>query len=315
MKNKNTIRLTESDLRHMIAEAAKQTLNELSPEFVAGAYKKAADLGYASASPMERQKRMAQAERFRDAAQNKYNAKYGIDKPGEGRHRVTSLYYSPYTKEANVRTQTQDSTGSLNQFTDYDSDINVNGTIDTQHSTNGRIQPKDAKLANKAARGEKVITKALSDLKRSKEEPVMENVKLSESDLIKLVTESVNDILKQLNEGAGWDVLKDISSNLDGTEDLSMKGHWGELKDVINGTPNQRKYETSKMLRKTANFDKKRATTPEEKAKFAAKSKEHAFDELDSQPGLRGKMKRGAVVAGAYGAAAAKKLGNKLRRK
>lgn len=57
------------------------------------------------------------------------------------------------------------------------------------------------------------------------------------------------------------------------------------------------------------------ATTPEEKAKFAAKSKEHAFDELDSQPGLRGKMKRGAVVAGTYGATVAKKLGNKLRRK
>lgn len=299
----------------MIAEAAKQTLNELSPEFVAGAYKKAADLGYASASPMERQKRMAQAERFRNAAQNKYNAKYGIDKPGEGRHRVTSLYYSPFTKEANVRTQTQDSTGSLNQFTDYDSDINVNGTIDTQLSTNGRFRPIDAKLANKAARGEKVITKALGDLKRSKEEPVMENIKLSENDLVKLVTESVNDILKQLNEGAGWDVLKDMSASMDGTENMSMKRHWGELKDIVNGTPDKRKYDVSKMLRKTAKFDRDRAATPAEKAKFARQAQDYAVDELESQPGLRGKMKRGAVVAGAYGAGLAKKLGNKLRRK
>ena len=196
MKNKNTIRLTESDLKNMIAEAAKQTLNELSPEFIAGAYKKAADLGYASSSPMERQKRAAQAERFRDAAKNKYNAKYGLDKPGEGRHRVTSLYYSP--KEGRVRTQTQDGTGSLNQFTDYDSFSNVNGTIDKEYSTNGGIQPKDVKLSNKAARGEKAITKALSDLKRSNEEPVTENIKLSESDLIKIVTESVNDILKTI---------------------------------------------------------------------------------------------------------------------
>lgn len=311
MKNKNIIRLTESELRNMIAEAATQTLNELSPEFIAGAYTKAKDLGFKATSPIEQSKRNAQADRLNKAAIDKYNARYGTKNRTDGGHKMTSLYYSPYSKLAYARTETADNAGTK-QYTDYTSE-NPYGTIDKQYST-GKVTPKNPQLTNRAARGEKVITKALTNLNNSNE-PTVESIKISEANLNKLINESVNDILKQLNEGAGWDALKDLSSNLNGTEDLSMKGHWGELKDVINGTPNQRKYETSKMLRKTANFDKKRATTPEEKAKFAAKSKEHAFDELDSQPGLRGKMKRGAVMAGVYGAATAKKLGNKLRRK
>ena len=310
--SKNTIKLTEAELYSMIEEATKQTLNELSPQYIAGAYKTAADQAYASTSPMETMKKKEQAERFRRAARDKYNSNYGV-MDDNASHTMQDLYYSPYTKQASVTTWTADRRNNTHQLNHYDSDTPT-GQMEHGRSTDGGMWTKNTKLANRAVRGEKAITKALDDLNNSKE-PTMESVKLSENDLNRLVVESINDVLAQLNEGAGWDTLKDLSSTFDGTEDLNMKGHWGELKDIVDGTPDQRKYETSKMLRKTANFDKKRANTPEEKAKFANKSKEYAFDELNSQPGLRGKMKRGAVVAGAYGAAAAKKLGNKLRRK
>lgn len=194
MTNKNTIRLTESELRNMIAEAAKQTLNELSPEFIAGAYKKAADLSYDAASPMEKTKRQAQADRFNKAAIDRYNAKYGTKDKGEGSHRMTSLYYSPYTKAANARTETTDGAGTK-QYVDYSSE-NPNGATDTQFST-GRITPRSPQLANRAARGEKVITKAFTDLNNSNK-PTVESIKISESDLHKLVNESVMEILKQL---------------------------------------------------------------------------------------------------------------------
>lgn len=200
MKNKNTIRLTESDLKNMIAEAAKQALNELSPEFVAGAYKRAKDLDYEATSPMERNKRQAQADRFNKAAVDKYNARYGTKDKIEGGHRMTSLYYSPYTKAANARTETTDGAGTK-QYIDYTSE-NPNGVTDTQYST-GRITPKSPQLANRAARGEKVITKALTDLNNSNK-PTVESIKISEANLNKLINESINDILKQLNEGAGW---------------------------------------------------------------------------------------------------------------
>lgn len=309
---KKTIRLTESELYSMIEGITKQTLNELSPQYIAGAYKTASDQAYASQSPIETMKKKEQAERFRRAARDKYNANYGV-MDDKASHTMQDLYYSPYTKNASVTTWTADRTNNTHQLNRYDSDTPT-GEMERGRSTDGGMWTKNTGLSNRAARGEKAITKALNDLNSSKE-PAMESVKLSENDLKRLVAESINDVLSQLNEGAGWDTLKDLSSTIDGTEDLTMKGDWGEVKDIINGTPDQRKYETSKMLRKTANFDKKRANTPEEKAKFANKSKEYAFDELNSQPGLRGKMKRGAVVAGAYGAAAAKKLGNKLRRK
>lgn len=194
MKNKNIIRLTESELRNMIAEAAKQTLNELSPEFIAGAYKRAADLGYEATSPMEKSKRQAQADRFNKTAVDKYNARYGTKDKIEGGHRMTSLYYSPYTKAAHARTETTDGVGTK-QYVDYSSE-NPNGVTDTQYST-GRITPKSPQLANRAARGEKVITKALTDLNNSNE-PTVESIKISDSDLHKLVNESVMEILKQL---------------------------------------------------------------------------------------------------------------------
>lgn len=194
MTKKNTIRLTESELRNMIAEAAKQALNELSPEFIAGAYKRATDLGYEATSPMEKSKRQAQAERFNRAAIDRYNAKYGTKDRGEGGHRMTSLYYSPYTKAANARTETTDGAGTK-QYVDYSSE-NPNGVTDAQYST-GRITPKSPQLANRSARGEKVITKALTDLNNSNN-PTVESIKISESDLRKLVNESVIEILKQL---------------------------------------------------------------------------------------------------------------------
>lgn len=137
-------------------------------------------------------------------------------------------------------------------------------------------------------------------------------IRLTESELKQLIKESVEETINTLEEGAAWDVLKRNASQMDGTEDMSLRKNWDEIKDVWNGSPNQREYELARMLRNSARFDRDRATTQKERDFYDTKATDYAEDELYAQPGLRGKMRRAGYIAGAYGAGLAKKLGRKL---
>lgn len=77
MKNKQIIRLTESDLHNMISEAVKTALNELDPRT------------YASAAEKARERGDNRANKYRNAAVDAWNRDYGIDnlsKSGQSYH-------------------------------------------------------------------------------------------------------------------------------------------------------------------------------------------------------------------------------------
>lgn len=198
MKNsKQTIRLTESELHEIIAETTKQAINELSPEFLAGAYKSAEDRWYNSKSPMERQKRRGQSDRFKQATIDKYNEKYASEYNDDGiDHKMTDIYYSPATKGAHARTVTRDTAGDM--FTDYTREY-PEGKIDTGSSSNMSYVGREAKprAMNRASRGEKTITKSITDLNANESK---KPVSITESQLKQIIDESVKKALENIKK-------------------------------------------------------------------------------------------------------------------
>jgi len=195
--NKQTIRLTESELHEIIAETTKQAINELSPEFLAGAYKSAEDRWYNSKSPMERQKRKGQSDRFRQATIDKYNEKYASKHNDDGiDHKMTNVYYSPATKGAHARTVTRDTAGDI--FTDYTREY-PEGKIDADSSSNmsyvGRYA--EPRAMKRAARGEKTITKSMNNLNANESK---KPVSITESQLKQIIDESVKKALENIKK-------------------------------------------------------------------------------------------------------------------
>lgn len=198
MKNsKQTIRLTESKLQEIISEATKQAINEISPEFLASAYKSAEDRWYNSKSPMEKQKRRGQSDRFKQAAIDKYNEKYASEYNDNGiDHKMTNIYYSPATKGAHARTVTRDTAGDI--YTDYTRE-NPEGQIDTSTSSNMSYVGRDAapRAMNRAERGEKVITKSMNNLNANESK---KPVSITESQLKQIIDESVKKALENIKK-------------------------------------------------------------------------------------------------------------------
>lgn len=140
-------------------------------------------------------------------------------------------------------------------------------------------------------------------------------IRLTESELKRIIKESVEQTIDTIEEGAVWDAIKAQAETLDGTEDMFTRKNWDSLKDTLRGKPNQSEYEQARMLGKSARFDRDRATTPAERDLYDTRVGRYAKDELDYQPGLGGKLRRTGYAAGVYGAGLAKKLGRKLNRK
>lgn len=133
-------------------------------------------------------------------------------------------------------------------------------------------------------------------------------MKITESQLRKLVEGCVREALEdiEMNEGFGWDAYK-----------TQMKGHndtefpsWKDTKEMINGEPNKDEFRRHKERYDAAKdgvlYD------PEQYKKlggYKGIADDAAAGAVMSEPGIKGKLRRGAMVAG-YSAGVAK---NKLK--
>ena len=131
-------------------------------------------------------------------------------------------------------------------------------------------------------------------------------IRLTENELKEVIAESVKRIL---NEGIGWETFKDIRQNLDG----QGNPNWKEFKELVKGEPNAEKFKQSK-----GRYDAAKAGTlydPEayEKQGGMDGMKQYAAGEATwSEPGLKGKMRRGAIGVGAIADNFGKKIRNRF---
>lgn len=84
MAKKNTIKLTESELKKIISESVRRTLNEISSDYVHRAYQSALDKRNKAIFTPEYGKRNKQVDKFRDYYRNAYNNEHGYDGRTEG---------------------------------------------------------------------------------------------------------------------------------------------------------------------------------------------------------------------------------------
>jgi hypothetical protein len=125
------------------------------------------------------------------------------------------------------------------------------------------------------------ISKIDYNMKRNKK-----TIRLTESDLHDIIKESV---IRILNEGAAWDVLKDKFHTIKNASPEEVED-WGigsedykeDKRRFIQGSPDKDNYQAYEFRRKN----------PDVKAGAPYDPERH----LDSQPGLSGKLKRGAVA-------------------
>lgn len=84
MAKKNTIKLTESELKKIISESVERTLNEISSEYAHSAYKSALGKRNKALFTPEYGKRDRQADKFRNYYRSAYNKEHGYDGRTEG---------------------------------------------------------------------------------------------------------------------------------------------------------------------------------------------------------------------------------------
>lgn len=249
---KKIIKLTEADLRNMVKEAAKVALNEVSPEFMASAYKKASDAAYQSDSPMEKSHRARQADDFRDYTIKKYNKKFGTmptqaedgSRDYSNTHKLQSIYYAPRTGKAHATTSTFGNDGNTNMAVTY-TDENPEGAIDGDQR-GGLYHPKPS-MASRATKGERTIRDTMRNLvsQNARMGRYSESVvRLSEDELHKVISESVKRVLK---EGMEW--LGNFNrDNIGQLKEILETKNGGSFN--LNGvdftiTPTQRGYQAS----------------------------------------------------------------------
>lgn len=130
-------------------------------------------------------------------------------------------------------------------------------------------------------------------------------IRLTEGDLHKIIAESVKKILKEneMEEGAGRNVLKRVYDDVKNATpeqidkwDKSWHGkNKGNYKNFIKGKPNAQQHHNLKYNREN-NLDGANDTK-----------------ELVTQPGLSGKLKRGAVSGAMSAMLGARKLSDKIK--
>lgn len=76
--NKQTIRLTESQLNKIIKESVKNILTELDWRTAKAAAKAAGDKSFYSDNEYDSERRMKQSNKFHEYARKKYNTQYGL---------------------------------------------------------------------------------------------------------------------------------------------------------------------------------------------------------------------------------------------
>ena len=134
------------------------------------------------------------------------------------------------------------------------------------------------------------------------------NMKITESQLRRLVESCVKEALEgELEEGFGWDAYK---ANMKGHEETKFPS-WDETKEFINGEPNEDKFLYHKDrydAAKDGNF-----YDPDKYAKHGGMkgiADDEASEAVLSEPGIKGKARRAAMVGG-YAAGVAK---NKIKK-
>lgn len=128
-------------------------------------------------------------------------------------------------------------------------------------------------------------------------------IKLTESELRRVISESVKRVL---NEGIGWDTFQDVRQNINGSE----RPTWDEFKELIKGEPDAEKFKRSKDRYNAAKEGTLYDPEAYEKQGGMEGMKQYAAGEAAwSEPGLKGKVRRGAIGA----AAMADYLGKKVR--
>lgn len=127
-------------------------------------------------------------------------------------------------------------------------------------------------------------------------------IRLTESRLRQLVESCVRETMEDMvEEGYGWDVLKNATDN-----DMSNMP-WpkrGEVSDVINGDPNDKKYQYNKLMYNQAkNGQIDNGDTPNTLGRYTyvPDEEDYAYNAFMSEPGFKGKMRRAGVAAGVLG--------------
>ena len=133
------------------------------------------------------------------------------------------------------------------------------------------------------------------------------NMKITESQLRRLVESCVKEAIEgELEEGFGWDAYKNQIKGHKDTHFPSLDG----VKEFINGEPDEEAFTKAKNrydLAKDGNL-----YDPEEydKKGFKGIADAAAEDAVLAEPGMKGKLRRGAIAAG-YSAGVAK---NKIKK-
>lgn len=127
-------------------------------------------------------------------------------------------------------------------------------------------------------------------------------IRLTESRLRQLVESCVRETMEDMvEEGYGWDVLKQVTK--DDMSDMPWPKK-GEVSDIINGDPNDRRHQYNKLMYNQAkNGQIDNGDTPNTLGKYAyvPDSDDYAFNAFNHEPGFKGKMRRAGVVAGVLG--------------
>jgi hypothetical protein len=146
-------------------------------------------------------------------------------------------------------------------------------------------------------------------------------VKLTEGELKHIIKESVNRVLNEMddtNEGLVWDAIKSQHR-----ENKKMKPEYvkRDLKDIITNKDGETlKYikgeDTPQRVREYNHhkFNRQNGLQPGIRGHEMTQDDAN-FAELERMPGLRGKLSRGAVVAGVAADAAYRHLRNKMQGK
>ena len=126
-------------------------------------------------------------------------------------------------------------------------------------------------------------------------------VRLTESDLHRIIAESVNAILSEMEEGAGWNMTKGIYKGVKNASPEQIKQWNSEIlgkdtRDFIKGQPNKATHDSLK-------FDRVNGMRDNEKD----------YDEVVSHPGVGGAMKRAAIAGAAGAMVGARRLHDKFK--
>ena len=123
-------------------------------------------------------------------------------------------------------------------------------------------------------------------------------IRLTESDLHRIIEESVNRVLCEIEEGAGWDVVKDMYHELKGYSPEQVAATSKDWKDdkqkFIKGRPDAQDYKNQMAARKEGSFA-------------------DPYSTVASQPGWRGNLKRRAIAGVGDAMLGARKFYDKMK--